>query len=80
MLDWAIPILSIIAGVAITAWLFFGWAAKKPGKPEKSAPICPGCSVDNCAAMGGGDDVDMETIRRKLVERGEEPTEQADSQ
>lgn len=77
MLDWVIPILSIITGTAIAVWLFYGLATKKTDKPKKSGPVCPGCGVSSCTATGNGDDVDTEAIRRKLAERAEELTGRA---
>jgi len=72
-MEWIIPIFAVGAGIGFVIYLLIPKKRRSNRVDAVKAPICPGCSVDNCPAMGSGDD-DMEAIRRKLVERTEELT------
>ncbi|MCP4228699.1 MAG: hypothetical protein GY771_00940 [bacterium] len=78
-MDWIIPILAVAIGIGIVVYLLIPKKRGMMKSNEDKAPLCPGCGVDSCPAMGGNDDVDIEAIRRKLAERAEKLTEQADN-
>ncbi len=71
-MEWIVPISAIAVGIAIVVYLLIQKRRRGQKAKEAKAPLCPGCTVDSCAAMGGGD-TDIEAIRRKLIERAEEP-------
>jgi len=75
-MDWIVPISAIAVGIAIVIYLLIPKRRRGQKAKAAEAPLCPGCTVDSCAVMGGGD-VDTEAIRRKLVERAEELAERA---
>ncbi len=69
-MEWIIPIIAITIGAVIVAFLLIPKRKRGRKTAEDKAPLCPGCSVDSCPAMGG--ETDIGAVREMLEKRARE--------